>query len=162
MEDSISEPLLKRLLTIVIAYQIAALLVLGAWIYITFNQDDWTLMGVPQIILEWALVGAIAGALFRLSSYPRLSTSEKAELYIWILAKPFVGVALGAVIYFLAVGGVLVLNGKPEVHHMELLSALAFLAAFSDKFAFSMLRRISLFEKDQSKSKNKSGSDHDV
>lgn len=143
MADSISEPLLKRLLVIVVAYQVVGLLVLSAWVYVTFGKNDWTLMGVPQLVLEWSLVGAIAGALFRLSSYPRLSEPEKAELYLWILAKPFVGVALGAVIYFLAVGGVLVLNGKAEVQHMELLSALAFLAAFSDKFAFSMLSRIS-------------------
>ncbi len=161
MEDSISEPLLKRLLKIVIAYQIVALLVLVGWNFITFDKPDWFIMGVPQMILEWSLVGAVAGALFRLSHYPRLSAAEKSELYIWVLAKPFVGVALGAVIYFLAVGGVLVLNGKSEVQHNELLSALGFLAAFSDKFAFSMLSRISIFESSQRKSENKSGNEHD-
>jgi hypothetical protein len=97
------------------------------------------------MILEWALIGAVAGSLYRLSTYPRLSPIERAELYLWVLAKPFVGVALGAVIYFLSVGGVLVLNGEAKVVHKELLAALAFFAAFSDKFAFSVLDRLASY-----------------
>jgi len=145
MDDVLTEATLRRLLKILITYQVVALIVLGVWTYLTFNREDWTLVGVPQMVLEWSLIGAVGGGLYRLSSYPRLSVTEKAELYLWVLAKPFVGVALGAVIYFLAVGGVLVLNGEAKVQHSELLAALGFFAAFSDKFAFAVLDRLSVF-----------------
>jgi hypothetical protein len=100
---------------------------------------------MPKWSLNGPLVGAIAGSLYRLSSYPNLSAAERAALYLWVVAKPFVGVAMGAVIYFLAVGGVLVLSGKPDVTQRELLAALGFFAAFSDKFAFAVLSRLSSF-----------------
>ncbi|MBI2358870.1 MAG: hypothetical protein HYV04_08190 [Deltaproteobacteria bacterium] len=145
--DVLSEELLKRLLKIVIAYQIVALVVLATWVYVTWNKSDWMLIGVPQLVLEWALLGSVAGALFRLASYPKLSAEEKAQLYIWVLTKPFVGTTLGGVIYFLAAGGVLVLNGNPKIEHDHLLAAVAFLAAFSDRVAFGILARLSLSPK---------------
>ena len=145
MDDVLTDATLGRILKLLVAYQIVALVLIAGWTYVTFDKDDWTLIGVPQVILEWALIGAVAGSLYRLSTYPRLSSMERAELYLWVLAKPFVGVALGAVIYFLSVGGVLVLNGEAKVVHKELLSALAFFAAFSDKFAFSVLDRLASY-----------------
>jgi hypothetical protein len=146
MSDELNDTLLKRLLKVLVAYQLVSLLILGIWVWRTFNHDDWTVMGVPQIVLEWSLIGAIAGALFRLSSYPRLSATDKAQLYLWVIAKPFVGVAFGGVVYFVAVGGVLVLQGSADVDHPQLLAALGFLAAFSDRFGLSVLERLSLSE----------------
>jgi hypothetical protein len=149
VEESLNEPLLKRLLILVVVYQLVALGILGLWSYLTWNEADWLVIGVPQLVLEWSLLGAVAGALFRLSSYPNLSASEKAELYLWVLAKPFVGIAFGGVIYFLAVGGVLVLTENAELNRRELLAALGFLASFSDKFALSALGRLSLSSEKQ-------------
>jgi hypothetical protein len=111
---------------------------------VTWNDSDWTLLGVPQVVLEWSLIGAIAGAQFRLSSYLKLTIEERASLYIWLIAKPFVGTAFGGVIYFTAVGGMLILKGDPKIDHEEILAALGFLAAFSDRFALSTLDRLSL------------------
>jgi hypothetical protein len=145
MDDVLTDATLGKILKLLVAYQVVALVLIAGWTYVTFDKDDWTLIGVPQMILEWALIGAVAGSLYRLSTYPRLSPIERAELYLWVLAKPFVGVALGAVIYFLSVGGVLVLNGEAKVVHKELLAALAFFAAFSDKFAFSVLDRLASY-----------------
>jgi hypothetical protein len=142
--DILGETLLKRLLIVVFVYQFVAITVVGAWSWATWNESDWTVIGVPQMILEWSLIGAIAGALYRLSSYPKLTAQEKGVLYIWVLAKPFVGTALGGVIYFAAVGGVLMLKADAEIGHYEILSALGFLAAFSDRFALSVLDRLSL------------------
>ena len=145
MDDVLTDATLGKILKLLLAYQVVALVLIAGWTYVTFDKDDWTLIGVPQMILEWALIGAVAGSLYRLSTYPRLSPIERAELYLWVLAKPFVGVALGAVIYFLSVGGLLVLNGEAKVVHKELLAALAFVAAFSDKFAFSVLDRLASY-----------------
>jgi hypothetical protein len=141
--DLLGEALLKRLLVIVIIYQIVALALIGTWSVFTFNKPDWIVLWVPQSVLEWSLIGAVAGALYRLSSYPRLTAQEKASLYLWVVAKPFVGTALGGIIYFLAVGGVLVLKGDSHIDHPELLSAIGFFAAFSDRFALSVLDRLS-------------------
>jgi hypothetical protein len=152
MEDStLNEPLLKKLFRLTLVYQLLALAIIGTWAFVTFGKSDWKIIWVPQAVLEWALIGSVAGVLYRLSRYTRLSASEKAELYLWAITKPFLGTAFGAVIYFLAVGGVLVLNGTPEIKHTELLAGLAFIAAFSDRFSISVLERFTQFDSSRSK-----------
>ncbi len=140
--DILGEKLLKRLLFIVVIYQVAALTAIALWIIVTWGKPEWTVLWIPQSVLEWSLIGAIAGALYRLSSYPKLSEQEKATLYLWVLAKPFVSTAFGCIVYLLAVGGVLALKGDPTIDHREILAALAFFAAFSDRFALSVLDRL--------------------
>jgi hypothetical protein len=142
--EILDEKLLKRLLFIVVIYQAAALTGIAVWIVATWHQDEWIVIWIPQSIMQWSLIGAIAGALYRLSSYPKLSEQEKATLYLWVIAKPFVSTAFGCVIYLLGVGGVLMLKGSPEIAHREMLAAIAFFAAFSDRFALSVLARLSL------------------
>jgi hypothetical protein len=141
--DILGESLLKRLLFIVAAYQLAALALIAVWSVQTWNGSDWKVIWVPQAVLEWSLIGAVAGALYKLSNYPKLTDQEKARLYLWVLAKPFVSTALGSIVYFIAVGGVLTLKGNADIDHPELLSAMAFFAAFSDRFALSVLDRLS-------------------
>jgi hypothetical protein len=141
--NPLSDKLLKTLLAIVIVYQVVAIAIIVAWSVVTWNQPGWTVLFVPQFVLEWSLIGAVAGALFRLASYPRLTAQEKATLFLWVLAKPFVGTAFGGVVYFLAVGGVLILQGNPTIAHPELMAAIGFVAGFSDRFAFSAMDRLS-------------------
>jgi hypothetical protein len=142
--DSIlSERLLKRLLFILVVFQATALLAITDWVVATWGKEEWVVLWIPQSILQWSLIGAIAGALYRLSSYPRLSEQEKATLYLWILAKPFVSTAFGCVVYLLAIGGVLMLfKGNSARTNMEMLAAVSFFAAFSDRFALSVLDRL--------------------
>jgi len=142
--DILSEKLLKRLLFIVVIYQATALTGIASWVVATWGKDEWIVIWIPQSILEWSLIGAVAGALYRLSSYPKLSEQEKATLYLWVLAKPFVSTAFGCVIYLVGVGGVLMLKGDPAITHREMLAAIAFFAAFSDRFALSVLDRLLL------------------
>ena len=134
-DDFLSDKALKRLLGIVILYQIAGLFIVAISTFITFGKDDWIILWVPQSVLEWSLIGAIGGVLSRLSSYPHLSKDEKAELFLWSIVKPFLGTAWGGVIYFLASAGVLVLKGNAAIDNIQFLCAIAFIAAFSDKFS---------------------------
>jgi phosphate/sulfate permease len=154
---------LKQLVSLLAGFQAIALLGIADWVVATWNNPEWVILWIPQSILQWSLIGAIAGALYRLSSFPRLSAREKATLYLWIIAKPFVSTAFGCVVYLMVVGGVLMLlkgdlapnqtstqeNHKAENHkekerlHRELLAAVAFFAAFSDRFALSALNRLS-------------------
>jgi hypothetical protein len=139
----LSEKLLKRLLFILAVFQATALMAITDWVVATWKTEEWVVLGIPQSILQWSLIGAIAGALYRLSSYPKLSGQEKATLYLWVLAKPFVSTAFGCVVYLLAVGGVLMmLKGDAATTHKEILAALSFFAAFSDRFALSVLDRL--------------------
>jgi hypothetical protein len=141
--DILGETLLKRLVIILAIYQVTALAVIITWAVVTWNKPDWTIVLVPQFILEWSGVGAVAGALYRLSSYPKLTEQEKAHLYLWVLSKPFVSTALGIIVYFLTIGGLLSLKGDIQINHPELLAAIAFVAAFSDRFALSVLDKLS-------------------
>jgi hypothetical protein len=149
----LSDKLLKRLVSILAGFQATALLTIADWVVATWGQKEWVILWIPQSILQWSLIGAIAGALYRLSSFPNLSSQEKATLYLWVIAKPFVSTAFGCVVYMMVVGGVLMLlkgdfapplendKGK-EMLHKELLAAVAFFAAFSDRFALSALNRL--------------------
>jgi hypothetical protein len=60
------------------------------------------------------------------------------------LAKPFVSTAFGCVVYLLAVGGVLMMLKGDAATTKEILAALSFFAAFSDRFALSVLDRLLL------------------
>lgn len=145
-DDILNDKLLKRLLGLIVLYQVVALLLVGGWTYYTFNKEEWTILWVPQSVLSWSLLGAVGGVLHRLASYPRLSSAERAELYLWSIVKPFLGTAFGGIIYFLTSAGVLVLKSDATITNTQLLCAIAFVAAFSDRFSLGVIEKITKTE----------------
>jgi hypothetical protein len=103
---------------------------------------DPKIMYVPVPILQWAFVGGMVGVLYRLA-FDRTDFQGSYALYPWIVAKPVVGIVMGALVYFIAVSGELALNGTTQISNIQFLNVLAFLGGFSDRFSFDLLEEIS-------------------
>jgi hypothetical protein len=95
-------------------------------------------MFVPAWILVWAFIGGMVGVLYQLA----FSECPRTRLLTWLVAKPAVGVAMGAIVYFLAVSGELVLNGQTQIKNNEFLCVIAFLGGFSDRYSVDLLKKI--------------------
>ncbi len=103
---------------------------------------------VPISIWEWAFIGGMIGVLYRLA-YQRNTAGFR--LYTWIIAKPVIGTAMGAVVYFLAMAGAVLVGGRLPTEQGELtkevaasiywLNALAFIGGFSDRFSIDLINR---------------------
>lgn len=104
-----------------------------------FSRSDPTIAYVPSPILEWAFTGGIIGVLYRL-------TSNNIENYVWAITKPVIGLVMGGVVYFIALGGG-ILIGLPQdgilpKNTIYLLCAFAFVAGFSEKFSIDLINRL--------------------
>lgn len=113
-----------------------------------WNVPDIFIAYVPMAIWEWAFIGGMIGVLYRLA-YQRNTAGFK--LYTWIIAKPVIGTAMGAVVYFLAMGGAVLVGGRLPTRPNDLtpqvaesiywLNALAFIGGFSDRFSIDLINR---------------------
>jgi hypothetical protein len=130
-----------NLIWIVLVYSLVLLSVLGVVSYLIWNQGELIIMYVPVPILQWAFVGGMVGVLYQLV-FKRDRSTEGTRFYAWLVAKPVVGLVMGAIVYFLAVSGELALNGRGQIKNIEFLNLLAFLGGFSDRFSVDLLNRI--------------------
>ena len=128
-----------RVLVLIAAlYSLVLLLILGAVAYITWGKPDPQLWYVPVPILMWAFVGGMVGVLYQIAFKKDLNP----RFYTWLVSKPIVGMIMGAIVYFLAVGGELTLNGNTEIANIQVLCVLAFLGGFSDRYSIGLLEKI--------------------
>ncbi|MEM7342993.1 MAG: hypothetical protein AAF485_02010 [Chloroflexota bacterium] len=101
------------------------------------NNQEIPILGVPISVMIWAAVGSIAAILYRF--YTREPTRITSEIR-WLIARPIIGVIMGAVGYLAIVSGLLIFGtavGADENFDSarpQLLWLLAFLGGFSDRF----------------------------
>ncbi|MGH8059029.1 MAG: hypothetical protein ACREOH_17635, partial [Candidatus Entotheonellia bacterium] len=99
------------------------------------------IMWVPISILEWAFAGAMVSVLYRLA-YRKSIQRVDLELYTWAIAKPIIGLFMGALVYFLALAGAKLLDGSPEALKNALwLNVVAFVGGFSDELSVGLINR---------------------
>jgi hypothetical protein len=126
---------------------------------VVWNKPDYYIMYVPVPILEWAFVGSMVAVIYRLAYRKKVWTS-RIGLYTWVIAKPIIGLFMGALVYFLALGGGKLLGAPSDALQGERvywLSVVAFIGGFSDELSLGLVRRIvtntldhnSLREKDE-------------
>lgn len=143
----------KRLLRLTVIAGAVLLLVLGGVSYLIWPRDDATgaliwkpekgiiIMWVPIAILEWAFAGAMVSVLYRLAYRKRIQRVD-LELYTWVVAKPIIGLFMGALVYFLALAGAKLLDGPPEALKNALwLNVIAFVGGFSDELSVGLINR---------------------
>jgi peptidoglycan/LPS O-acetylase OafA/YrhL len=128
----------KSLVWIAAGYSMVLLLIMGGVAYYLWDKPDPQIWYVPVPILMWAFIGGMVGVLYQLAFGQGLNP----RFYTWLVAKPVVGLVMGAIVYFLAVGGELTLNGKTQIENIQILSVLAFLGGFSDRYSVGLLDRI--------------------
>ena len=126
---------------------------------VVWNKPDYYIMYVPVPILEWAFVGSMVAVIYRLAYRKKVWTS-RIGLYTWVIAKPIIGLFMGALVYFLALGGGKLLGAPSDALQGERvywLSVVAFIGGFSDELSIGLVKRIvtntldhhSLGEKDE-------------
>lgn len=126
---------IKRMIVIVIITAIVYLAIIALLAISSNLKSDFSLLGVPGLVLSWACLGGITAILFH-----RRSMMEKKwpfELrWFWIIIRPLLGMIMGAFMYLGVVSGLLLygassIQGKPQ---QQILWALAFVGGFSDRF----------------------------
>ncbi len=131
----------RRLLWISLFYVDILILVIGAVSILVWGQSDSIIAYVPTPILEWAFIGAVVAVLYRLAT---IENTPGTRLYLWIIAKPLIGLSMGALVYFIALGGSILLGNPSEnlpSNTIYWLCALAFVGGFSDKFSMDLMDR---------------------
>lgn len=143
----------RKLCRITIICACALIATLAAVSALIWNKPDFVIAYVPVPILEWAFIGGMVGVLTRLA-YQRNTLCW--QLCGWIIAKPVIGLFMGAVIYFLVAAGAIAIgkpiisgsDGRPyQLSNILWLNALAFIGGYSDRLSLGLINRvISLFQ----------------
>jgi hypothetical protein len=142
---------------IILAYAVILGLVLVVITIAIWNRPDPTVAYVPVPILEWSFAGGMVAVINRLADRRPL---PRNNLYRWIIARPITGVFMGGVIYFIALAGA-ILTDAPLTDNGQLqqnlwLNAIAFVAAFNDRFAGAVMGRMaSIFAPEPEKNDDK-------
>ncbi|HEV8238857.1 MAG TPA: hypothetical protein VGS57_05780 [Thermoanaerobaculia bacterium] len=100
--------------------------------------EDFNIMWVPIAIIEWAFAGAMVSVLYRLATRRGLPAGRSA-LYTWVIARPVIGLFLGGLVYFLALAGAKLLDGK--LTDALWLNVVAFVGGFSEDLSVGLIQR---------------------
>jgi hypothetical protein len=109
--------------------------------YNEFDAPDVTLFGVPALVLAWGAIGSLAAILYRF--YKEEQRVEFDTEVRWLIARPIVGIIMGAVSYLAVASGMLIFTSRELGNMVEInktgLWIVAFLAGFSDKFYIGII-----------------------
>jgi hypothetical protein len=94
--------------------------------------------GVPLSVIIWGAAGSLAAILYRF--YTEQGQIRFAAEFRWLIARPIIGIVMGAVVYLALYSGLVLVSPAPADNtRMEAFWIIAFLAGFSDKFYLSVI-----------------------
>jgi hypothetical protein len=104
--------------------------------------------GIPLSVIIWGAAGSLAAILYRF--YTEQGRIRFAAEFRWLIARPIIGIIMGAVVYLALISGMILVtqNGggaavaagaNPPAIRMESFWIIAFLAGFSDKFYLGVI-----------------------
>jgi hypothetical protein len=104
------------------------------------------ILGIPVSVIIWSALGSLANMLYKY--YKGTYDSGIGNGFKWVLARPIVGVLMGAVVYLVMVTGLLLVgaNAKPQV---ELFWLFAFIGGFSDSIFEGVVQKVGLLTVEQ-------------
>jgi hypothetical protein len=107
---------------------------------VIWDRPTPTIAWVPVDILEWAFIGGMIAVIYRLA-YQRKRYTNLVQLGTWVIARPLIGTVMGVLVYFLALGTLQVVTGKPDPvpGGTRLFYLIAFIAAFSDRWYTALI-----------------------
>lgn len=126
-----------KFMSVGIALMYLVLIIAGVPAFDTIED----VFGIPFPIIIWSGLGSFAAILYRFYKSPDRIKFEK-ELR-WLIARPIIGIVMGAVSYLALVSGALVFSATPSADLPASLKdsgqlwqfwIVAFLSGFSDKF----------------------------
>jgi len=134
-------------LSITIVAVLLVVLTAVSWVMWVYGEAR-PLMWVPVAILEWSFTGAMVSILFETASRKRIHRVG-LELYIWIIAKPILGLLLGSLVFFTGLAGATLLgvsplgmsfsNGRNSWEAALWLNSVAFLVGCTDSLSVSRI-----------------------
>lgn len=103
------------------------------------------IFGVPPSILMWGAAGSLAAILYRFYTEERRVRFDVE--FRWLIARPVIGIIMGAVVYLAMRAGLLLLGAAPpsgtggdaSASQLGVYWVIAFLAGFSDKFYIGII-----------------------
>jgi len=130
-----------KLFWLALGYEIFLLLGVGFVSWKLWNKPDPIIMYVPVYVLEWGAIGGAANVLYKLLSKP--DRERLLDLPVLAVVKPVVGAVFGAVAFFAAQIGLLIISKSTAGNtNNELLSLVAFVGGFSDRFTLDVIDRL--------------------
>lgn len=97
--------------------------------------------GVPLSVILWGAAGSLAAILYRF--YTEQGQIRFAAEFRWLIARPIIGIIMGAVVYLALVSGLILVstNDPADVagERMKVFWIISFLAGFSDKFYLGVI-----------------------
>lgn len=106
------------------------------------------IFNVPLAVVVWGAAGSLAAILYRL--YTVQGRIRFASEFRWLIARPIIGIIMGAVVYLAIKSGLILLGaandgqtpaaeGVLQAGRIEVYSVIAFLAGFSDRFYLGVI-----------------------
>jgi hypothetical protein len=105
---------------------------------------------VPLSVIMWGAAGSLAAILYRF--YTEQGRIRFASEIRWLIARPMIGIIMGAVVYLALASGLVILGNAPAANaatppteipvqagRLEVFWVIAFLAGFSDKFYLGVI-----------------------
>jgi hypothetical protein len=97
--------------------------------------------GVPLAVMLWGAAGSLAAILYRF--YTEQGQIRFSAEFRWLIARPIIGIIMGAVVYLAIVSGLVLVSSNSgaseNIARPEALWIVAFLAGFSDKFYLGVI-----------------------
>jgi len=97
------------------------------------------LMGIPQPIWVWSVIGSFTSMLFRAGNFP---FANKNEAVRWLLFRPIVGIVMGVMTYLMVTAGLIVFAGTSTAQTPQLLWIIAFVGSFSDTLSVNLMQQL--------------------
>ena len=109
------------------------------------SENPRLIFGVPSSVLLWGAAGSLAAILYRF--YTKYGDIRFATEFRWLIARPFIGIIMGGVVYIALNSGLVLLatggagsNATPTTGiHNQAFWIVAFRAGFSDKFYLGVI-----------------------
>jgi len=97
--------------------------------------------GVPLSVILWGAAGSLAAILYRF--YTEQGQIRFAAEFRWLIARPIIGIIMGAVVYLALVSGLILVSPSEPAgvagERMKVFWIISFLAGFSDKFYLGVI-----------------------
>ena len=111
------------------------------------SNEPTPIFGIPLSIIMWGAAGSLAAILYRF--YTEKGRIKLAREVRWLIARPIIGIIMGAVVYLALISGLILVGASPNtantmtvagpVGRLEVYWVVAFLAGFSDKFYIGII-----------------------
>jgi hypothetical protein len=129
----------KQVLALVVCYVGILLVMLCILSWLVWNRGNLILMFVPVAIWEWSFAGGMVAVIYRLAS-PRFAKPAGLQLYAWAVGRPITGLFFGAIVYFVALAGVKLVDADPDNLKDALwLNVIAFFGGFKEELSIRAL-----------------------